>query len=117
MKGKLFLVAWDAALVYRRVGALQDAGWVVAVETQDHAQAYRAIRSEQPDVVVVDLASRPADGQMLVRHLRLGKATRDLPVIFLDGDEDARLHTRDLLPGAIFCAENALPGLLEQFIS
>ncbi|MBN1963248.1 MAG: hypothetical protein JW910_01290 [Anaerolineae bacterium] len=115
MKGKLFLVQWDEALARQRAGDLREAGWDVEVETQDGGQAYRVIRAGQPDVVVVDLSQKPSHGRELARSLRLGKATRDLPIVFLDGDDANRAKTRNLLPGAIFCPDDVLPALLDQF--
>lgn len=82
MKGRIVLVLWgeDADC---RACTLRDAGWFVEVEDKDGGRAFRIIRNEPPDAVVIDLSRRAVHGCELARALRATAATRHLPLIFV----------------------------------
>lgn len=88
MKDRVVLVLWGED-VDCRACALRDAGWFVEVENEDGGRAFRIIRNELPDAIVIDLSRRAAHGRELARALRETAATRRLPLIFVGGSTEA----------------------------
>jgi diguanylate cyclase (GGDEF)-like protein len=58
-------------------------------------------RSEQPDLILLDVMMPDMDGYEVCRALKADPATRDLPVIFVTGLTEATDETRGLEAGAI----------------
>jgi len=61
-------------------------------------EALRALDTETPDLVVLDLMLPEVSGTEILRAMRAGKETRDVPVIVLTarGDEEDRLRGFEL---------------------
>jgi CheY-like chemotaxis protein len=71
---------------------LQQAGHVV-LRAEDAARALQLLDTQQPDVVLTDIAMPGMDGLQLTRYLKADARLRHLPVIALTasamkGDED-----------------------------
>ena len=62
----------------------------------------RQLRGNHPDAVVIDLSRLPYHGREVARTIRGGKATRHLPLVFVDGDPEKVKVTRALLPDATY---------------
>lgn len=71
-----------------------------------------AIRANPPDVVVIDLSRLPSHGKEIAVWLRGRKATRHLPIIFVDGDPLKVATLRELLPDAIFTEASGVASAL-----
>jgi DNA-binding response OmpR family regulator len=77
------LVAEDSADVRRLVvERLAGEGYDV-VEAVDGEQALTLVRSEQPDLVVLDKVMPKCDGIQVIRALREDPRTREVPVLML----------------------------------
>ncbi|MDQ1394835.1 MAG: hypothetical protein QOG64_94 [Acidimicrobiaceae bacterium] len=83
-----FLASWDEDAAIALAASLGEAGWLVALEHGDALVAWRRISDRTPDVVVVDLRTRPAHGHELLRMLAARKTTRGIPVVRLADDTD-----------------------------
>jgi hypothetical protein len=70
-------------------------------EKFDHAM-FRNIRESPPDVFVIDLARRPSHRREVATFLRGQKATRDIPIVFVDGAPEKVAAIRSLLPDAVY---------------
>lgn len=108
MKGKLFLVEWDADVASRNADALRRDGWQVDVESENGGRAYRHIRTSVPDAVVIDLRHRPSHGREVGSALRELRATRTVPIVCIEEDEDAREQTRARIDGVRFSSPETL---------
>lgn len=108
MKGKIFLVDWDASAASERAEALRRDGWHVEVETENGGRAYRHIRTSVPDAVVIDLRKRPSHGREVGSALRELRATREVPIVCIEEGDDAREQTRARIDGVRFAAADAL---------
>lgn len=102
MKGNLLLVQWDKSAAKMKAEQLRAAGWAVEIESEDGAQAYKLIRANPPDVVIIDLTRLPSHGRVTAEALPGVKATRDLPIIFVDGKPEDVEKTRAKVSGAVF---------------
>jgi len=108
MKGKIFLVDWDATAATARAEALRREGWLVEVETENGGRAYRHIRTSVPDAVVIDMRKRASHGREVGSALRELRATRALPIVCIEEDNDAREQTRARIEGVRFSSPDEL---------
>jgi len=113
MSPLLFLIHWNQAEAEGFAAELRAAGWQVETETEDGARAYRRIRELEPAAVVVNLDRKPSHGRITAESLRGSKATREIPVYFVGGDEDAREKTKASLPHGVFLSAAELDGALQ----
>ena len=117
MNGKLFLIHWKAAEAKAYAQALRDAGWQIAgIETEDGARAGKAIRADPPDAVVIYLSRLPSHGRETADGLRSLKATRSVPIVFVDGQGEALEKTRAKVPDAIYTSSGELAAALSRLV-
>jgi CheY-like chemotaxis protein len=64
--------------------------------------AFRLIRANPPDAILIDLTELPSYGRTMAALLREQKATRHIPLVFLKGDPDKAERVRELMPDAVF---------------
>src|SRR5688572_6503983 len=86
MKDRLFLFHWHAAEAEQLAAPLRAQGWQVDVEAQDGARGSSAVKATLPDAVVIYLRRLPSHGRETAEALRSSKATRAVPIIFVDGE-------------------------------
>jgi len=115
LKGKLFLIHWKAAEAEELADPLRKTGWEVELESEDGARAGRRIESFEPDVAVIYLTRLPSHGRETARYLRTRTATRDVPIVFVDGKQEALEKIRALLPDAKYTTSERLGGVVTDF--
>ena len=116
MKGKIFLVQFDPVSADRRAQELRECGWeVVGVEAEDGGRAHRGIRSHRPDMIILSLAHKPSHARELGRSLRATKATQDLPLVFVDGDDNAKRLTRSKVANGVYATSEELEATLAPY--
>jgi len=54
------------------------------------------IRTDNPDLVILDMQLPDADGRDICKEIKLNKVTKNLPVILCTGNEDFRLSMNRL---------------------
>ena len=117
MRGKVFLVQWDAASAEQHAEKLREQGWKVEVESQNSGRAYRMIRTSVPDLVVLDLRARAQHGREVGGALRELKATRDVPIVCIEDGDEARAVTRDKIADVVFATQEALPAAIAEAVA
>jgi hypothetical protein len=80
------VIHWRAAEAEPLIEACRGAGFEVEYLEGDGGAIGRAIRANPPDVIVIDLTRRPSHGQEIAVWLRGRKSSRDIPIVFADGD-------------------------------
>ncbi len=86
-KQRVRVIHWRAAEAGPLIAACRGAGFEVEYLDGDGMAICRAIRATAPpDVVVIDVTRRPSHGKEVAMWLRGRKSTRDIPVVFADGD-------------------------------
>ena len=100
---RVLLIHWNLAEAAGRVERLRRAGFETSCFT-DHRDGagFRALRENPPDAVVIDLARIPSHGQAVGIALREQKATRLVPLLFIEADPEKTTRVRSLLPDAVF---------------
>jgi DNA-binding response OmpR family regulator len=111
----IFLFQWDAEAAARRAGLLRAAGWNVEVESEDGARGVRRVLDVKPDLIVFDLAARPSHSRESALAVRRYRAGRYIPMIFVDGREDAVARLKSRIEGAIFTSPDLLLERLANF--
>jgi CheY-like chemotaxis protein len=77
------------------------------------ARAFREIRANPPDAILIDLTELPSYGRAMAVLLRQQKSTRNIPLVFLKGDPEKAARVREVLPDAVFATwPNVAPVIL-----
>lgn len=98
---RIRLIHWNADTEQERVGLLSEAGYRIEYDPITNA-VLKAIKAEPPDVVIIDLGRRPAQGRDMGVYFRKYKATHLMPIIFVDGLPDKVERVKQTLPDAVF---------------
>lgn len=71
------------------------------------------IKSDIPDIILLDLHMENMDGFEALRHLKGNDSTKEIPVIVLTADDDSETETKALSVGAIdFVKKPFIPSVL-----
>ncbi len=96
---KLLLVEDDPDIQVVARAALTRAGFTVSLAGSGGA-ALQAIRSDPPDVVLLDWMMPDMEGPDVCQRLKSDPATRHIPVVFMTARSQAREIERGLAVGA-----------------
>lgn len=110
---QVLVVHWKPEEIETRVARLRE-HHKVDVESRRGGRWCRDLRKCPPDAVVIDLSRLPSHGREAGNFLRTQKATRNVPLIFVGGDEAKVTRTRALLPDAHFCTWRTIRGTLTR---
>jgi DNA-binding response OmpR family regulator len=97
MNGSRILVIEDNDTLRRHLGQLLDRAGLRALETSSGAEGLRALYSEQPDLVVLDVGLPGLDGWQVLERLR---ELTDVPVMMLTSHDSEMEKVRGLKAGA-----------------
>jgi len=61
---------------------------VAGVEMADGAEAYRKTGLCKPDAILINYAVKPSHGRITAQEIRRRKSTSEIPIYFIDGEED-----------------------------
>lgn len=111
---RLLLVHWNAAEAAERAERLRAIGHRVSTFSDGDATSLRALREDPPEAFVIDLARLPSHGRAVAVALRQSKATRDVPLVFLEGDPEKTARVREVLPDAGFATWRGVRGALAK---
>lgn len=103
----VFLLQWAPGAT-ARAGTLRAAGFRVEIESEDLRRAYSFVVAAPPDVLVLDLAVRTGRTLDIAAALRRVDPLRDVPMVLVASDEEARGHARRRVPGAVVVAPDEL---------
>jgi DNA-binding response OmpR family regulator len=115
MSGKIFLVVLNPIEAEQIRARLDQQGWEVNMETEDHGRAYDFLLRERPDLLLIDLDHHPAAARKVARSIRAVKGFSSLPVVYIAGQPEERELARAEVDGAVFTTHNELPRVLQQF--
>jgi CheY-like chemotaxis protein len=99
---RILLVHWNEKEARERSRKLKALGHKAAILSDTEKSNFEAIRESPPDLFLIDLTRLPSHGREIAGYLRRLKATRNVPVLFVDGDADRVFRTRSLIPDADF---------------
>lgn len=61
---------------------------VAGFELNDGGEAYRKTGVLKPDAIIINYAARPLHGRTTADSIKKRRATADIPIYFIDGDEE-----------------------------
>jgi CheY-like chemotaxis protein len=96
------LILWNAAEAQGRALLLTASGYKVDAMIPSGLRSIRLLKENPPDAVVIDLSRLPSQGRDIGLLLRQYKQTRNIPLVFVDGDPIKVERIKKLLPDAIF---------------
>jgi CheY-like chemotaxis protein len=111
------LIHWNEDEGLERRKQLEALGLKAAFDFGDGVFALRQIRSAPPDAVVIDLSRIPSHGREVATSLRSAKATRHLPIVFVDGEPEKVKKTKLLLPDATYTTWGRIKTALPKAIA
>jgi hypothetical protein len=98
------LIHWDeegSRLAVKRLGEL---GFRVELYRPEGMEDVRALADRLPAAVVIDLSSHPSRGRDMALAIRQRKATRRMPLLFVEGEPDRVARIRQILPDAHYAS-------------
>lgn len=100
----LVLIHWNEAEAEPRMRQLRDAGFsLTAITSSSNAPASLKRALQKPaDAIIIDLSRLPSHGRDIGLGLRKQKGTRDIPLVFVDGEPDKVSRVKSVLPDAVF---------------
>jgi CheY-like chemotaxis protein len=114
---RVALIHWNAAEAAERAARLRQAGHRAEVPDGQSGAAIRALRESPPDAFVIDLSRIPSQGIAVATLVRQQKATRPVPIVFVDGDRERVARARQMLPDAEYTTWDKIREALERALS
>jgi CheY-like chemotaxis protein len=111
------LIHWNEDEGLERQQQLEALGFDTAFDFGDGLFAIRQIRASHPDAVVIDLSRMPSHGREVAHSIRGAKATRHLPIVFVDGEPEKVKKTKLLLPDATYTTWGRIKTALPKAIA
>ncbi len=114
--GYVRLIHWEAEEAKERAQRIRSADYEVVFEPLNPARV-RELRDDPPLAVVIDLSRLPSQGRDLALNIRKYKATRHVPLLFVDGDPEKVARIKDLLPDAFYTTWGHIESSLHRAIA
>lgn len=112
------LIHWNEHEGLERQRQLEALGYNVRFDGGDGTMVMRSMKAAAlPDAVLIDLTRLPSHGREAGRVLRVSKATRHVPLVFVDGEPAKVAHTRALLPDATYTSWGRIKAALRTAIA
>jgi hypothetical protein len=107
------LFHWKANEAAALIKELKRAGH--SVDYDEDLRTYWANRKlHLPEVFAIDLSHRPAHGREVAIALRGYKPSRNIPIIFVDGDAAKVEGIKRVIPDAVYTSRDKLPKAIDR---
>lgn len=117
MAARVLVLHWNAADAAECVERLRKAGFHADHFVEEYGEGFKRIRANPPDAIVIDLGRRPATGREIGIHLRGHSSTRNIPLVFIEGDDAITAQIQSLLPDAQFTSWANAAAALKRALS
>ena len=107
------LFHWRAEEAKPLIALLRTAGHTVDYQG-DQPGTFRTMRENPPEAAVIDLTRVPSHGRYVAAAIRLTKATRHIPIVFVDGEPDKVERIRKEYPDALYTSRAKLAATLKH---
>lgn len=110
------LIHWKAEEAAERIAKLKAAGY--EVEYSDlNGEGFRTLKDNPPSAFIIDLSRTPSHGMEVGTALRGYKATRAVPLVFVEGAPEKVERIKQLLPDATFTTWSKIRSSLKTAIA
>ncbi|MDE3196855.1 MAG: hypothetical protein KGN84_10955 [Acidobacteriota bacterium] len=97
------------------IGAVRAAGFEPEYDGETSGPPImRAIRANPPAAVLIDLSRLPSHGREMAVWIRNTKSTRNIPIVFVNGEPEKVRRIRELLPDAHYVTLPRLSSALKK---
>ena len=111
---RVLLVHWNEGEARDRARRLRAAGHRVDVHWDARgSHRLHEVRAHPPDAFVIDLGRLPSHGREVANYFRSAKATRSVPLVFVEGEASKVERVRALLPDAVFARWSSIRSALK----
>lgn len=110
------LIHWQPAAAAERIAKLKACGYEVEFTELD-GTSFRALRESPPAAFVIDLSRLPSHGRDVATSLRGFKATRTVPIVFVDGESEKIARVKQTLPDATYTTWSKIRSALKSAIA
>jgi hypothetical protein len=114
---RIRLIHSNASEAKEKARKLREAGYQVAWEPLTGPDSARKLKARLPAAYVIDLSRVPSFGRDVGIFLRHTKATRHVPLVFVDGDPAKVTPLKKKLPDAVFTPWSRIRGALKAALS
>jgi CheY-like chemotaxis protein len=115
---RIRLIHWNGPEGRERRRRLASLGYEAEFDDLDGSALLRAVRASPPNALLIDLSRLPSHGRETALAVRTSKATRHVPLVFVDGDPAKVAALKTLLPDATYTTwqrlETTLPKALAR---
>jgi CheY-like chemotaxis protein len=108
------LIHWKPEQTQAHLSKLQTAGYEVEVLGDDGSAILRDLKRSPPDAILIDLTRMPSHGRDVALALRSAAATRQVPLIFVEGTDEIVQRLRKVLPDASYCRWSQIRSTLRR---
>lgn len=112
---RISLIHWKEEEAAPRIEQLRKAGHEVDYQELT-PQLLRDWRSKPPQAFVIDLSRLPSHGLEVALALRVSKATRMIPLVFVEGEKEKVARVQRHLPDATYTTWSRIQGALRSAI-
>ena len=99
---RIKLIHWDAKQIEIKASELAASGFGVDADIIKSQAYMKALKMNPPDVFVIDLSRQPSRGLEMALYIRLSKPTRNIPIVFVEGEPEKVEKVRLRLPDAFY---------------
>lgn len=96
------LIHWNEAEACERAARLTRCGYTVEWQVRPGPESLKELKTTRAGAIVIDLTRLPAQGRDVAIYLRRSKATRNLPIVFVGGEEAKVARVKQVLPDAVY---------------
>jgi plasmid stabilization system protein ParE len=114
---RIRLFHWNAQETEAFIEALRAAGHQVAYDEKIGPGLFPKIRASPPDAFVIALTRLPSQGREVAAFLRGSKATRPIPIVFVDGAPEKVESIRRQIPDAAYTSLRRLGPALQKALT
>lgn len=111
---RIALIHWKIDEIEVQVEQLANAGYEVDSTLPNGPPYLRRLGEYPPVAVIVDLTRRPSHGREIAMSIRMRKATRRIPIIFIGGVGEKVDRIQQILPDAIYTDWPDILSVLER---
>lgn len=111
---RIRLIHWNLREAKERAGCLKKMGFAVVYDLPEGPVFLRELSKTPPDAVVIDLSRLPSQGRDMTLAIRHQKATRYIPLVFVEGEPEKVDRIKEHLPDVIYTTWNRIGSALKS---
>jgi len=115
-RDRVRLIHWKAAEALEKAQNLRSFGYEVDCDPFTPA-VWKRLQQEPPAAVVIDLSRLPSQGRDVGVAIRKYKATRNVPLAFVEGEAAKVERVKQLLPDAVYTTWSRIQSALKRAIA